>query len=114
MKRICVIFTAFIISGVLLISCQQKESAQQKKMTVDPGVAVQTYDKAVETMDEYKQKGEEAIEQMKESAAGYGEAVKDTAAGYGERAKDTAAGYGEKAEEAAAGYGNEVKQFKFK
>lgn len=77
MKKAFVLLVGIImISGLLLISCQKKEEARE-------GVAVQTYDKAVDTMDEYKKKNEEAAGQVKEEAAGYGEKAKEDAAGYG-------------------------------
>lgn len=113
-RQLFVLSGVVLVLGLMFISCQKQESVQQKT-TPETGVAVQTYDKAVETMDMYKQKGEEAIEQMKESAAGYGEAVKDTAAGYGEQAEEVAAGYGQEAEKAIGELGTDVeKSFKFK
>ena len=102
-RQLFVSSVVIVILSLLFISCQQREPVQQKKTSKDLGVAVQTYDKAVETMDEYKQKGEEAIEQMKESAAGYGEVVNDAAAGYGEAA-----------EKAVGELGKEVESFEFK
>jgi hypothetical protein len=104
MKKLFIVFSVFIISGALLISCQKKE-AVQKKTTKDPGVAVQTYDKAVETMGEYREKTEGAIDQMKDEAAGYGKKTEEAVAGYGEKAEGAAAGYGEKLKDTAGGYG---------
>ncbi|MBI4842898.1 MAG: hypothetical protein HY809_01040 [Nitrospirae bacterium] len=68
MKRLTILFTGiFLISGLLLISCQKKEAESEH------GVAVQTYEKAKDTMDVYKKKNEEASGQMrKEEAGSYG------------------------------------------
>lgn len=83
MRKLWFVFMGvFIVSGLLLISCQQQESVQEKGAD-EHGVAVQTFEKARETMGEYREKTEGAIEQMKEEAAGYGEKTKDAAAGYG-------------------------------
>ncbi|MDO8283209.1 MAG: hypothetical protein Q7U10_11415 [Thermodesulfovibrionia bacterium] len=73
MKRWNVLFAGlFLISGLLLVSCDKKESAQEKAAK-DKGVAVQTYDKAVNTISDYNKKNKEAVDQMKkEEAAGSG------------------------------------------
>lgn len=73
MKRWNILFAGiFLISGLFLISCDKNESAQEKAAK-DKNVAVQTYDKAVTTMDDYQKKNEEAVDQMKkEEAAGQG------------------------------------------
>ena len=72
-RALLVLLGVLVVSGMFLISCQQKESVEKK----ETGVAVQTFEKARETMGEYREKTEGAIEQMKDEAAGYGEKDKD-------------------------------------
>lgn len=73
MKRWRVLFASlFLVSGLFLASCDKKESAQEKD-SKDKGVAVQTYDKAVNTIRDYNKKNEEAVDQMKkDEEAGQG------------------------------------------
>ncbi|MBI4825036.1 MAG: hypothetical protein HY807_01250 [Nitrospirae bacterium] len=72
MKRWHILFTGILLlSGLFLISCDKKESAQEKA-SKDKGVAVQTFDKAVTTIGDYNRKNEEAAGQMKDEETGHG------------------------------------------
>ncbi len=59
MKSLSIVFGILIISFMILISCQQQEPVQKKAN--EHGVAVQTFEKAKDTMGEYIEKTEGAI-----------------------------------------------------